>query len=571
MRLRTLSKIAFAVASTITLSQSYAATSEFADTVYTYNADREAIDRFYAVHLSKEYFERELTMLDDWKQKLAAINFENLSREAKIDYLLLKTQVQHESKSLAEQYKQFLDVSSVVDFAEPLDRFISQRRRGTQPNSSQLAKAFIAASEAITHKRNALKEHPFENWQQAKLAADMVDSLQQGLEEAFNFYNHYDPQFTWWMQTPHATLSQAFNQYREFLTSNYRSSSVKDDGSGIIGHPIGKAEIEAQLRSEYIPYSAEDLIAIAKEQFDWCKEEMIKASREMGFGDDWRAALEHVKDTYVAPGMQPQTINDLMTHSVEFVEQRDLITLPPLAKETWRMIMMTPERQKINPFFTGGSRISISYPTEDMSHDDKLMSMRGNNPNFSYPTVQHELLPGHNLQYFMAQRNMPHRQSFRTPFWTEGWALYWEIVLWDKGFATTPEQKMGMLFWRIHRCARIMFSLQFHLGQITPQQAIDMLVNDVGHEYANAEAEVRRSFATSYVPLYQLAYMIGGLQFYALRNEMLEKGWTEKAFHDRVMAENSMPIELLRLLIQDKPIPQDYRTQWRFSTDFKAQ
>ena len=241
-----------------------------------------------------------------------------------------------------------------------------------------------------------------------------------------------------------------------------------------------------------------------------------------------------------------------------------------MAKETWGMIMMTPERQKVNPFFTGGRNISISYPTLDMDHDDKMMSMRGNNPNFSFPTVQHELLPGHNLQFFMTSRYKNYRRAFSTPFWGEGWALYWEINLWNKEFPKTPEQKLGMLFWRIHRCARIIFSLKYHLNEMTPQQCIDMLVKEVGHEYANAEAEVRRSFATSYTPpLYQMAYMTGGLQFYALRNEMLEKGWTEKQFHDRVLQENRMPVELLRSLIQNLPLKKNYKTNWKFSTKFK--
>ncbi|MFT6995164.1 MAG: hypothetical protein ACI9AV_001975 [Sediminicola sp.] len=103
---------------------------------------------------------------------------------------------------------------------------------------------------------------------------------------------------------------------------------------------------------------------------------------------------------------------------------------------------------------------------------------------------------------------------------------------------------------------------------MTPQECITLLVDEVGHEYANAEAEVRRSFTTNYPPLYQLAYMMGGLQFYALKNEMLEKGWSEKQFHDRVMQEGSMPVELLRSLIQDIPLSTDYKTKWKFSTDF---
>ena len=59
---------------------------------------------------------------------------------------------------------------------------------------------------------------------------------------------------------------------------------------------------------------------------------------------------------------------------------------------------MTPERQLVNPFSTGGDLITVSYPTSGMSHEQKLMSSRGNNPHFSRATVFHELIPCHQLQ-----------------------------------------------------------------------------------------------------------------------------------------------------------------------------
>src|SRR5262249_37629322 len=160
--------------------------------------------------------------------------------------------------------------------------------------------------------------------------------------------------------------------------------------------------------------------------------------------------------------------------------------------------MMSPERQLVNPFFTGGETISVSFPTAGMEHGDKLMSLRGNNRAFSRATVFHELIPGHHLQIFMNARFKPWREPFATPFWMEGWALYWETLLWDLGFAKTPEERTGMLFWRRHRCARILFSLAFHLGRMTPEQCVDLLVDRVGHERANAEGEVRRSVNGSY-------------------------------------------------------------------------
>ncbi len=544
--------------------------SELIDVINTYSADKRALEGTYTIRESEEYYNRFFTFYETYQKQLKTIDFKALSPDGKADYVLLNNDIKREIYQLKNQYKAYEKVAHVADFATPLYMFIKERRRGKQPDSKTLAGDFNNIKISIAKKTEALKKTPFEDWIVADKAARIISSLQRSFKEAFEFYYKYDPEFTWWVKDAYTELDEALKSYREFLTDNYSKDSIKDDGSGIIGKPVGREALMKDLEFEFIPYSPEELIATAEKQFDWCKDEMIKASKAMGFGSDWKAALEHVKDTYVEPGKQPQAINDLYDHSVKFIEDRDLITIPDLAKETWGMIMMTPERQKVNPFFTGGWEISISYPTVDMSYEDKMMSMRGNNPNFSFPTVQHELHPGHNLQYFMNARHKSYRKAFNTPFWMEGWALYWEILLWNKEFPQTPEQKMGMLFWRIHRCARIIFSLKYQLGDWTPQQCIDMLVNEVGHEYANAEAEVRRSFATSYTPpLYQLAYMTGGLQFYALRNEMLAKGWTEKQFHDRVMQENFMPVEILRALIQDLPIKKDTKTNWKFSSDFK--
>jgi uncharacterized protein (DUF885 family) len=343
------------------------------------------------------------------------------------------------------------------------------------------------------------------------------------------------------------------------------------DTSDIIGDPIGHDALMAELAHEMIPYTPEELIAIAKKELAWCENEMKKASRDLGYGDDWHKALEHVKNLYVDPGKQPELIRDLAREAEKYVEDNDLLTVPPLAKEDWGMLMMTPERQLVNPFFTGGANISVSYPTSGMSHEQKLMSMRGNNPHFSRATVHHELIPGHHLQGFMTSRYKPYRSVFSTPFWGEGWALYWEPLLWDRGFAQTPENRIGMLFWRMHRCARIIFSLSFHLEKMTPQECIELLVERVGHERENAAAEVRRSFETAYAPLYQAAYLLGGLQIYSLQKELVGGGkMTNKQFHDAILREGRIPVEMVRAILTQQPPPREFKSSWKFYGPIQA-
>ena len=105
-----------------------------------------------------------------------------------------------------------------------------------------------------------------------------------------------------------------------------------------------------------------------------------------------------------------------------------------------------------------------------------------------------------------------------------------------------------MLFWHMHRCARIIFSLSFHLEQMTAQECVDFLVDSVGFERDNAEAEVRRSLSGSYEPIYQCAYMLGALQFHACTRAI---GWTQREddqsrFHDAILKENRIPVEMIR-------------------------
>jgi uncharacterized protein (DUF885 family) len=165
----------------------------------------------------------------------------------------------------------------------------------------------------------------------------------------------------------------------------------------------------------------------------------------------------------------------------------------------------------------------------------------------------------------MNLRFRPYRELFRTPFWGEGWALYWEFLLWDKGFNKTPEDRVGALFWRMHRCARIIFSLSFHLEKMTPQEAVDFLVERVGHERDNAAAEVRRSFAGDYGPLYQIAYMMGGLQFYNLHREFVGgKKMTDREFHDTILREGPIPVEMVRAILTKQKLSRDHKSSWRF-------
>ncbi len=546
--------------------------SEMRGVVERYTADRSVLQRRYPQQYSAAQREVFGTFYAAWMTQLNAIDFDKLGLDARADYILLRNRIEEAQDEVQRDTKVYAELAALLPFGDSVFALEDRRRRMENVDGQRSAGTLDYIGKTVNALRAKLENPPKGDSSVAKIskvsayrAAEVTASLRTLLRSWYQFYNGYDPLFSWWTGAPYRSADSALTNYQRVLRERIVGWKRGED-EPIVGLPIGRAAIETSIRHEMLPYAPEDLIAIAQQELDWGEREMKKASREMGFGDDWKAALEKVKQSYVPPGDQVRLVRDLEFQALAWFKAHDLITVPPLAQDVWRIEMISPERQKVSPFFLGGEVLQVSYPTDSMTDDDKMMSMRGNNPHFSHATVFHEMIPGHHLQGFMNQRYYPYRREFGTPFWSEGSAFYWETIAWDNGFHASPEDRIGALFWRMHRAARIIFSLNFHLGNWTPQQCIDFLVARVGHERANATAEVRRSFNGSYGPLYQVAYMMGGLQFRALHHEVVDGGrLTNRQFHDFIYTHGAMPVEMVRVLMLQQPLSRGYTTQWKFA------
>jgi uncharacterized protein (DUF885 family) len=540
--------------------------SSVPELITEYQSDVSDLNRVYIFPHSPEYFSRFNELYSQWLQRLKSIDFNSLNVSDRVDYLLLKRNIENDRYDLQQDEKDYQQYSYALPFADDVIAIQQKRRRGQRPDAMATAGKFNEIMAGIEKAKAAVSKTPLPDKNILDKTLKAIGELRKGLKNVFSFYDGYDPDFSWWMKTTYPDTDSALAAYSKWLSRKPIAKAEKAmDSSGIIGHPVGRDKIEQLLKSEMIPYSPDELVKIAYKEFAWCDSEMLKASRQMGFGNDWKKALEKVKENYVAPGDQPALINRLEEKAIHFIDSLHLVTIPSLAREAWRMDMLSTEEQRFASYFLGGPEILIAYPTDEMNYERKMMSLRSNNFGFANAEVYHELIPGHNLQFFMGRRFKPYRRAFSTPFSVEGWAFYWEMILWDKGYDHTPEEKIGSLFWRMTRCARIIFSLNYHLGNWTPQQCIDYIYDRVGREKASAESEVRRSFTGGYGPLYQLAYMFGALQMHALHHEIVDsKKMTDKEFNDAFLHEGTIPIEMFRAIITNQKLPENFKTQWRF-------
>jgi hypothetical protein len=637
----------------------------------------------------------------EWLAALDQLNTAGFSATAAADLTALKATITANREALETDTRAMRSVLPLLPFAPALVDIYEARVRMEDMHAQPAAGALTTATREIERMHEAVEAGLAEgappagairvDREFALRAADATGFLRQHVTAWFDHYNHYDPDFTWWMNLPYQTIDAAFEGYAtllrdrvapagqtpanvppvetspidpapapelgsvpdlagiialpqdemrevvqwfrsggppgagggrggrgggrggggerdpqyyrdwlralesldfdalsrnaqvDYLYIRHTSESAlaradfvpqediprKADDSGIEGPARGRDGLLVDLAEQMIPYTPEQLIELGNREYVWTVEEMKKASNEMGFGDDWMQALEHVKNTWVPPGRQPEIVRDMLYEAVDYLRANDLVTVPQVASESFHMTMLSPERQLTAPFFLGGSQILVAYPTDTMDYDTRMQVLRGNNPAFSHAVAHHEMIPGHNLVGFMGSRYADYRPSLGgTPFLGEGWPLYWETILYDKGFHDTPEERVGALFWRMHRAARIVFSMNFHMGIWSPADCIAFLVNEVGHEPDNATAEVRRSFAGNYGPLYQMAYLVGGLQIRSIREAIVDSGaMTEKAFHDEIMRQGSMPIGMLRLALLPQPLTRDMDVNWKFYGD----
>ena len=533
--------------------------------ITSFQADDEMFRSKYRLSYNGENQWRLIHLAEEYLNKLMKIDFKLLSLDEQIDYILFKNELNNYKQYKQLNLDQLLFIKKTIPFSEEMNQFSHKRSQGIYIDSasmSQYLDAMQAGSDTILYK---IGKNNAWTLIQLNTLNNVFEEYQDELKYNFKFYDGYDTIITNCCKEKYKKVVKSFRIISDTFAFLKKSPLYAMDSSGINGVPVGRQEFMRLLKSQFIEYTPEELLQIATEEMAWCDHEMMKVSAEMGFGSDWRSAIEKIKNDYMPMGHQPELVRFLADEVVKFIEKKDLITIPEKAIDGWSMEMLSPESQKYAPYFLGGKNVYIAYPHMDMTPEERLMVMRGNNKHFTRAVVFHELIPGHNLQYYMTNRYKSYRAFFHTPFWTEGWSLYWEMLLYDKNFATSPEDKLGMLFWRRHRCARIIFSTKYHLHEWTPQQCIDYLVQEVGHEKSGAKAEVNRSFAGGYGPLYQLAYMIGGLQFKALHREMVINGtMSDKNFHDTIMHSGSMPIAVLRKLLQGKKLISPDIGTWGF-------
>src|SRR5690349_12811458 len=198
--------------------------SEMRAAIERYTVDRGSLVRSYPVAISPSRRERFKKFYEEWLASLQSLDFDSMSQDGKIDYLLFKNHLEYELRQLDIQARQLSEIEPLVPFAAQIIDLEEARRRMEPIDSAKIAATLNDLRKQVDERRRAIElglrggDTSSLKKTVANRAAVAINSLRGYLRNWYTFYNGYDPMFTWWNEEPYKSLDQAMGNYSTFLT-----------------------------------------------------------------------------------------------------------------------------------------------------------------------------------------------------------------------------------------------------------------------------------------------------------------------------------------------------------------
>jgi uncharacterized protein (DUF885 family) len=346
-----------------------------------------------------------------------------------------------------------------------------------------------------------------------------------------------------------ATAAAAFEDFARFL------EGMRDRAAGTFA--IGEARYTRILRErELLPHDAGALREVGRREWDRLAAELTRCARIVARTDDWPRVLQDLNaDHPPTPEAMRAAYADWTERARRFLRERGLVTFP--AGEECLVVPSPPFQRPVlavasyqsPPPFSASRRghFFVPFPPDGAPEAEVQQRLEANN-HASIPTTSvHEAYPGHHW-HLVTMNGHPSavRRAFRTPYFTEGWALYTEQMMREQGFFEDPRQEMSQYEALIFRAARIVVDTSLHAGEMSFDEAVRFMMERANLPAPTARAEVARYASW---PTQASAYLTGCLAILDLRARYLARRGasdvaTLRTFHDTVAGSGGLPIAL---------------------------
>src|SRR5829696_2693388 len=215
--------------------------SEMRSAIERYAVDRGSLVRSYPVQASRSRRERFKKFYEESLASLQSLNFDSMSQDGKIDYILFKNHLEYELRQLDIQSRQINEIEPLLPFAAKIIELEETRRRMEPINSAKIAATLTDMRKQVDEQRRAVElslraesrggesnSAPKMKKSVANRAVAAINGLRGNLRNWYTFYNGYDPMFTWWNEEPYRSLDQSLTTYASLITE--RIVGIKSEG-----------------------------------------------------------------------------------------------------------------------------------------------------------------------------------------------------------------------------------------------------------------------------------------------------------------------------------------------------
>ncbi|MFN8587098.1 MAG: DUF885 domain-containing protein [Candidatus Eisenbacteria bacterium] len=338
---------------------------------------------------------------------------------------------------------------------------------------------------------------------------------------------------------------------------------------------IGRERYEARLaRALLLPWNGDQLLARAQSELARTDSAMAAIKARVSPDAEMPAAPTptEAQRTLAATLDQQQLLaiyDDIAKADRAFLDSHDLVTVPkavgPIhARPTPAgMIPLTGDGGSMNPPPpVGASNVgwwNVEHMDTAWTLDAKarrIATSQGFRESGMGPYAAHEGVPGHHLQLSICRLNPnPIRWILQDNCLVEGWALYAEEAFWAAGgHGDSPLAEYRMLGSYRSRIRRVVYDVNIERGDWTLQQAADYKRNAEPGK-GRVDEDILRSIQW---PSQLITYFTGKQQLVDLRRDCRAKwgaAYSDRRFHDAVLAEGSIPVALVRAKLLGEPIP----------------
>ena len=259
--------------------------SEMRNTVERFTADRLVLLRRYRQQYSKAQRSVLTSFYAAWLDKIQTIDFNALSHDAEVDYVLLRNKIEQSQDDLAHDGQVYADVGALIPFADSIWALEDARRSMMSVSPEAAARTLTSIAKQANTLRAKFDIVPGGRGNTttdttgrptkvaAYRAAEVLNTLHTLLQSWDKFYDGFDPLFSWWTRAPYRSADTAITAYSRVLRERIVGVKHGEDDP-IVGLPIGRTAILAGLKHEMIAYTPEELIAIAEKELAWGEGEM---------------------------------------------------------------------------------------------------------------------------------------------------------------------------------------------------------------------------------------------------------------------------------------------------------